>query len=121
MRKPASTALPSRAGPLRIHGFFASAWLSGRGEPKPAPPTVAEQAELIDRQLRLSIEQYGPERATRQMRKFGIKQAWLHPLREEVHQAFIKLSTPREWEEVRDRYYCRSEMDAAGSLRTTRK
>lgn len=76
-----------------------------RGEPKPPPPTVAEQADLIDWQLRLSIEQYGPERATRQMRKFGIKQACLHPLREEVHQAFIRLSTPREWEEVRSRYY----------------
>jgi nifR3 family TIM-barrel protein len=75
------------------------------GEPKPASPTVEEQAEIIDQQLNLCVQQYGPERATRQMRKFGIKQAHLHPRAEEVHAAFIKLSTPAEWREVRKRYY----------------
>lgn len=80
-----------------------------RGEPKPPPPSVEEQAALIDRQLSLCAQQYGPERATRQMRKFGIKQAHLHPCRDEVHQAFIRLCTPEEWREVRRKYYSGSQ------------
>lgn len=83
-----------------------------RGEPMPPPPTLAEQGELIDRQLELAIRQYGPERATRQMRKFGIKQAHLHPLSEEVRAAFVGLSTPGQWREVRARYYAGHALDA---------
>ena len=75
------------------------------GRPKPPPPSVEEQGELIERQYRLAIDQYGPERASRQMRKFGIKRAHLHPLGAEVRQAFITLSTPAQWHAVRARYY----------------
>src|SRR5262249_43568464 len=63
-----------------------------RGEPLPPPPTLAEQGMLMDRQYALAIRQYGPEKASRQMRKFGIKRAVLHPRSQEVRELFVKLS-----------------------------
>ncbi|MGL5097002.1 MAG: tRNA dihydrouridine synthase, partial [Planctomycetia bacterium] len=75
------------------------------GRPKPLPPTVGEQADLFDRQYALAIEQYGPERASRQIRKFGIKRSALHPLGLAIRDAFIGLNNPDDWKRVIDRYY----------------
>ena len=74
-----------------------------QGEPKPPPPTLQEQGERLDWQYRLAIQQYGPERARRQMRKFGMKRAHLHPESSEVHQSFVSLSCPEDWQKVYDR------------------
>lgn len=71
-----------------------------RGEPKPQPPTVAEIRDAFSRQYSLAIEQYGVERATRQMRKFGIKWSALHPRPELAKEAFIGLSSPAQWDEI---------------------
>jgi tRNA-dihydrouridine synthase B len=76
-----------------------------RGEPLPPPPTLAEQGMLMDQQYELAIRQYGPEKASRQMRKFGIKRAMLHPQSEDVRALFVKLSTPEEYRTLRERYY----------------
>ena len=92
-------------------GAIANPWIFGeclalaRGEPLPEPPTLAEQGDLMDWQFALATEQYGEERAGRQMRKFGIKRAALHPMKDEVHASFIKLTTNAEWRAVRARYY----------------
>lgn len=75
------------------------------GQPKPPPPTLEEQAALFDWQYRLAIAQYGVERATRQMRKFGIKRAGLHPSPDRVHDAFVSLSSPDDWKRVQDELY----------------
>lgn len=75
------------------------------GRPKPAPPTIAEQSDLLDRQYKLAVQQYGPERASRQMRKFGIKYSQLHHRGEEVRSAFVSLSCPADWDHVRNTYY----------------
>jgi tRNA-dihydrouridine synthase len=80
-----------------------------RGEPKPPPPTLAEQGDLIDLQYEYAILQYGPERASRQMRKFGIKRAHLHPQAEVVRETFVQLSTPEEWRAARARFYSSNE------------
>jgi tRNA-dihydrouridine synthase B len=80
-----------------------------RGEPLPPPPTLAEQGELMDRQYQLAIRQYGPDKASRQMRKFGIKRAPLHPRAAEVHQVFVKLNSPEEWHAARQRLYSSDE------------
>lgn len=73
-----------------------------RGEPLPPAPTLAEQSTLFDWQLDLATQQYGAERALRQMRKFGIKRAKLHPHPERVHQAFVSLSQPDDWHRIRE-------------------
>lgn len=82
-----------------------AAW---HGEPPPPPPSLAEQGELFDRQYRLAVIQYGADRASRQMRKFGIKRAALHPLGLVVRDAFVNLSNPADWEAVRNYYYSSS-------------
>ena len=76
-----------------------------RGEEKPAPPTLAEQADLFDSQYQIAIGQYGLERATRQMRKFGIKRAKLHPEPAKVHEAFVTLSSSEDWARIRADVY----------------
>jgi nifR3 family TIM-barrel protein len=75
------------------------------GRPKPPPPTLGEQADLFERQYSLAIAQYGLERATRQMRKFGIKRAGLHPEPQRIHQAFVSLGSPDDWKRIRDELY----------------
>ncbi|QDU59251.1 tRNA-dihydrouridine synthase C [Planctomycetes bacterium Pan216] len=76
-----------------------------KGLLKPAPPTIREQGELIDWQYRLAVTQYGPERASRQMRKFGIKRAALHPRADELHQAYIRLSQLSDWHALMNEFY----------------
>jgi tRNA-dihydrouridine synthase B len=85
-----------------------------KGEPKPAPPTLVEQATIFDRQYQLAIAQYGLERATRQMRKFGIKRAGLHPTPAKVHEAFVTLSSPDDWKRIQDDLYFVDEESVAG-------
>lgn len=83
-----------------------------RGEPKPPTPSLAEQRRAFDRQYRLCVLQYGAERASRQMRKFGIKRAKLHPRPEAVHAAFVSLSSEMDWQELMDAFYPAEENDA---------
>ncbi len=85
-----------------------------KGEPQPAPPTLAEQAALFDRQYQIAIAQYGLERATRQMRKFGIKRAPLHPAPAKVHEAFVTLSSPDDWKRIQEDLYFADEESVAG-------
>jgi tRNA-dihydrouridine synthase B len=84
-----------------------------RGEPLPPPPTLAEQGALMDRQYELAIRQYGPEKASRQMRKFGIKRAGLHPRGGEIRERFVKLSTPAEYRALREEFYSSDELGIA--------
>ncbi len=75
------------------------------GEPKLLPPTLAEQRALFDLQFAYSVRQYGEERASRQMRKFGIKRAHLHPLGNKVRDAFISIKNLADWHLVSEQYY----------------
>ena len=75
------------------------------GRPLPAPPSLHEQREVIQEHYRLAEELYGPEHCGRQMRKFGIKYAQLHPQSLEVRDAFVKVTRPHEWQEVLARWY----------------
>jgi nifR3 family TIM-barrel protein len=84
------------------------------GEPKPPAPSLAEQAELFDRQYQLAIAQYGLERATRQMRKFGIKRSSLHPEPPRVHEAFVSLSSPDDWKRIQETLYGPADESLAG-------
>lgn len=87
-----------------------------RGEPLPPTPTLREQGELMDWQYQLAILQYGPERAGRQMRKFGIKRAPLHPLGDALRQAFVRITTPADWERVRREFYASDDVVERATL-----
>jgi tRNA-dihydrouridine synthase B len=85
--------------------IFAQARALAEGLPLPAAPSVHEQREVIREHYRLAEEIYGPNACGRQMRKFGIKYAQLHPESQQVRDAFIAVSRADEWPLVLDRYY----------------
>lgn len=53
------------------------------------PPSIAEQREALELHLAESLRLYDDARASAVVRKFGISYAGLHPMRDEVRQAFI--------------------------------
>jgi nifR3 family TIM-barrel protein len=85
--------------------IFKQASALAGGEPLPAPPSVHEQREVLFEHFRLAEQVYGPQHCGRQMRKFGIKYARLHPQTELVRDAFIAVHNASEWQAVLDRWY----------------
>jgi nifR3 family TIM-barrel protein len=75
------------------------------GLPQPDPPSLFEQREVIGEHYRLAEQIYGPEVCCRQMRKFGIKYARLHPRSLEVRDAFVSVRRPGQWRDVLDAWY----------------
>jgi tRNA-dihydrouridine synthase B len=69
------------------------------------PPGLFRQRDVIAEHYRMADAIYGPERACRIMRKFGIKYARLHPQSREVRDAFIAVTRPAAWQSVLDRWY----------------
>jgi len=64
-----------------------------------SPPSVAEQREAIEFQFAEISKLHDPVHAGRAFRKFGISYANLHPMRDEVRQAFINA---RNTQAIRD-------------------
>jgi tRNA-dihydrouridine synthase B len=58
-----------------------------------SPPSVAEQREAIEFQFAETLKLHGAAYAGGIFRKFGISYANLHPMRNEVRQAFINAKT----------------------------
>ncbi len=95
-----------------------------------SPPSVAEQRDAIEFQLTETLKLHDAEHAGRIFRKFGISYANLHPMRNEVRQAFIDArnihaihqilaswyDNQREWPEPRPREVLR-DLIAAGAER----
>jgi tRNA-dihydrouridine synthase B len=75
------------------------------GRPLPPPPGVTEQGRTIARHYTWAVETYGPQRASRIMRKFGIKYGELHPCPLEVRNAFIRVKSAGDWEAVLAEWY----------------
>jgi len=69
------------------------------------PPSLHQQREVIAEHYRLAEELYGPSRCCRVMRKFGIKYARLHPLSQQVRDAFVAVGEPGQWQAVLERWY----------------
>ncbi len=84
---------------------FSQARALAAGLPKPDPPTLFEQREVIAEHYSLAEELYGPERCVPTMRKFGIKYSRLHPLHEEVRADFCAVKQPGAWREVLKKWY----------------
>jgi tRNA-dihydrouridine synthase B len=95
-----------------------------------SPPSVAEQRDAIEFQLTETLKLHDAEHAGRIFRKFGISYANLHPMRDEVRQAFIGArnihaiheilaswyDNQREWPEPKPRAMLR-DLIAAGAER----
>ncbi len=88
-----------------------------RGEPLPDPPGVVEQAETIALHYGWAVEVYGEERASRIMRKFGIKYSELHPFSGAVREAFIGVKDTAGWRAVLGEWYARDRDWPAGVRR----
>ena len=80
------------------------------GQPLPAPPSLHEQRAVILEHFELATSVYG-KRASRQMRKFGIKFARHHADHDAIKQRFIAVKTLADWHAVLDAYY---EQDGPG-------
>ncbi len=71
----------------------------------PLAPTLEEQREVLLMHFTLSAELHGEARASRMMRKFGIKFSTLHPDGESVKNHFIACKTAADWHGVIERCY----------------
>jgi len=69
------------------------------------PPSLHRQRDVIAEHYRLSESIYGPSRACRVMRKFGIKYARLHPQFQQVRDAFVAVTKSADWRAVLERWY----------------
>ena len=72
---------------------------------EPAPPSIAEQREVLETHFRLSVSINGEECAGKTMRKFGIRFAAHHPRAEDVRRRFIAVQGVEDWLEVLDEHY----------------
>ncbi len=92
-------------------GAIGNPWIFGQfralmaGKPLPAPPSLFEQRDVIAEHYSLAEELYGPKQCCPLMRKFGIKYSRLHPCREEVRDAFVRVRHPDDWRAVLKEYY----------------
>ncbi|MGZ0168115.1 MAG: tRNA dihydrouridine synthase [Planctomycetales bacterium] len=84
--------------------IFRQARELAEGKPSFAP-NVAEQRRVLEMQRSLCAEIYDDRRVLSIMRKFGIKFAPLHPLHEQVRNAFAAGKTLTAWQAVLDDFY----------------
>jgi len=68
-------------------------------------PDRAELRAVMEEHFRLSCELYGPRRAPRIMRKFGIKYARMHPHPAKVRVAFVNVKSAADWQAVIDEFF----------------
>ena len=71
----------------------------------PTPPSIREQGETLRDHFRYASVIHGERVASRQMRKFGIKFAAIHPEAAAVKKAFIAAESLDDWSAVIDRFY----------------
>jgi hypothetical protein len=71
----------------------------------PAAPTLAEQRHALLEHFGLSVTLHGEPKASRMMRKFGIRFSAHHPQQEEVRRRFIAARSVAEWMHVIDSFY----------------
>jgi len=84
--------------------IFAQARALAAGRPV-AIPGLQQQREILAEHYRLAEETYGPQRACRVMRKFGIKYSRLHPRGEGLRDAFAAVQSAEQWQAVLEKWY----------------
>jgi len=75
------------------------------GKDKPAPPTLAEQAEIIARHFELVADIFGPRKAVGYFRKFTVNYCKLHPDSRKVKHDFVMAGTAEHVHDVLRRWY----------------
>ncbi len=73
-----------------------------------AKPTLAEQRQALLDHFELSVRLHGERRASKMMRKFGIKFAAHHPEPNAVKADFVKCKSIADWHEVIAQQYTSS-------------
>ncbi len=71
-------------------------------------PTIAEQRDALRAHFDFSVTIHGDRKASRMMRKFGIKFSAHHPHRDAVRKAFIQAESTGQWHAVLDEHYSES-------------
>jgi nifR3 family TIM-barrel protein len=97
-------------GTLVARGGLGNPWfwrqvedlLAGR---EPYRPDLAEQRRVLLAHMDEAVKLYGPDRAPKMMRKFGIRYARMHPMPKAVRMAFVDVRRPTEWHAVVERFY----------------
>ncbi|MGI8977871.1 MAG: tRNA dihydrouridine synthase [Pirellulaceae bacterium] len=85
--------------------IFAQARALAAGQALPPPPSLYQQRDVILEHFRLAMELYGEQRASAEMRKFGIKYAALHPQHVPLREAFTKVRGLDDWKAVLAQWY----------------
>lgn len=76
----------------------------------PRWPDLADQRRTLEDHLEFARVIHGDQVASRQMRKFGIKFAALHPTPDRVKKAFIEAASMEAWSAVIERFYDQTEV-----------
>ncbi|MCL2701291.1 MAG: tRNA-dihydrouridine synthase [Phycisphaerae bacterium] len=72
---------------------------------EPYHPAPAELRRVMEDHFRHACELYGPRRAPKIMRKFGIKYARMHPHPAKVRLAFINVKKQADWQAVLEEFF----------------
>ena len=110
----AMIALTGVSGVSVARGCIGNPWIFRqardlmRGE-EPAAPMLDDQRRTLEQHLEFARVIHGERVASRQMRKFGIKFAALHPRPDLVKRAFIEADSMEAWSAVIERFYASEE------------
>ena len=83
---------------------------------EPRWPDLVDQRQTLEQHLEYAQVIHGERVASRQMRKFGIKFAALHPDSNVVKRAFIDAESMADWSEVIDRHYPSADSSASSGV-----
>ena len=72
---------------------------------EPFQPSLEDQRAVLAEHMDLASRLYGPLKAPRIMRKFGIRYARLHSQPKAVRMAFVDIATAEDWRAVVEQYY----------------
>ncbi len=85
--------------------IFQQARALAQGQPLPAPPTVHQQRQVLERHWELAEQIYGAAKSGVLLRKFGIKYSSNHPHGLQVREGFARVRTREDWWLALDRWY----------------
>jgi tRNA-dihydrouridine synthase B len=71
----------------------------------PSLPSIDEQRQALLEHFQLAVALHGERKASKMMRKFGIKFSAHHPQSESVKMEFIRCASVADWRRVIERFY----------------
>ncbi len=105
-RYPVDGVMIARAA-LAKPWLFAQVRAALTGEPIPPDPTLEEERSLLLRHYALVVARFGAEKGTILMRKYACCYAQGRPGAREFRTRVSHVATPREFDEVVERYFPR--------------